>query len=194
MLIVLTGGVAILLTAGFKKTQEQGGNPALQFSSTASSDQDGKTTNSRECEINGEVYFPYDRPNPGNHARVGAIVDGLRRIAILQKTFGKSASELPDTVICKISWGKVHLDSRSIYSKKGILLSDEVALTLEDAPANIGLWRLSSLRLVSPASEEDPHLDTLTDLLGTLGFMLVKNRRIGRDIWQETIRWTQVSE
>lgn len=192
MVLLLTGGVAILLTAGLKTPPARDGKPTLQVGSSVSEDKPSNRVITRDWEINGEVYFPYDLPDPGNHARVGAIVDGLRRIAILQ-TFGKTEGAFADTVICRVGWGNLLLDCRSIYSK-GILLSDEVSLTLEDTSAVNSLWRLNNLRLVEPAADEDVGLDALINTLGSLGFVLVKGRRIGRDIWQETIRWTNAGE
>ncbi len=178
--------------AGLKKSRNSGENLVSRINSISSTKLNGESTSANELEASGEVYFPYDQPDPGNHARVGAIVDGLRKIAILQ-TFGESSVGLPDTVTCQFRWGDLHLDVRSI-SRKGILLSDEVILTLEDSVATCDTWRISNLRLVEPNVQQDVQIDVLTDVLKTLGFVLIESHRVGRDIWQETIRWAKVSE
>ncbi|MFH0766029.1 MAG: hypothetical protein V2A61_06385, partial [Calditrichota bacterium] len=135
----------------------------------------------------GESFILETRTDPDDRVRVACLLDGLRRAALLKTGGCKGDDDNSDTIRVVCQWQDLNLEAVTAH-RQGLVLSDEVTVQVQDRDHNRHwTWRVINSSLIEPPLDQNPQLMILIEALLRCGFDLTGSRRIGWNIWQETL-------
>jgi len=128
--------------------------------------------------------------------RTAALIDALRKLA---EKRGNPPGRTDEEGIMINNKCRLDLDGLNISSRtdlrSGVVISDIVDVTLsDDENRPIAVWCMNNLKLVKPVEDDDPELSILQEAMTERGFELVRNQRLGENIWRETVNYRFNSE
>jgi hypothetical protein len=135
-------------------------------------------------EIKGESCFRKAQIHTDNPTRTAAIIDAIRlyhNYIMLKNSISINNEECWD-------WGELRLTSKSV-ANRGLLLNEEIMVTIisEDKSESNNWWMVNNKKLIDSNLQDSLMLQVLSDILTINGAKLYGGKRIGRNIWQETI-------
>ena len=146
-------------------------------------------TEIQTIEASGEVYLTENEVLPSERSRVAAIIIAFRNLSA--QYFGENCLKsdgMTDSIIVESDWEGLRLTALKVR-QQGVVLSEEVnlILTSTEQKEDQFTWQLKNLKLVNPHNEEKSGISELESALTQRGLELQSGKRIGRNIWQETI-------
>ncbi len=138
----------------------------------------------------GESIIPRDMIRIEDRIRTAALIDALRKMALKKKNmFNRQNGAAHDTTKIMYNWSGLIVDAETIRYN-GVVIHDEISLKIktESSDAVNCEWNVNNLKLMRPPKDTPSNFETLSEALQKRGFEHDGGRRIGQNIWHETIR------